>query len=94
MIIEIKKEQSRLNGGTWIDVKNGAEGSLWAQILVFPEGSEYGYRGGRISKIHVCKANNGKRIPGEIYTWDRGHKDGKYADVRDFVEEIIRKYNR
>jgi len=95
MLVETKIRKSTLgSNGKWIDLKNGTgnAATLQAQIEVFDEKSHYGIKGGRISKLFVVEANKG--WGNYLYSYDRGlNKDSNDKAVKEFVNEIIRKYN-
>ena len=95
MITEVKIKKSPLGGaGIWYTLKNGSgsRATLQEQIEVFEERSEYGIKGGRISKLYVVENNKG--WGNYLYNYDRGlHKKSNDPEVIKFVDEIIRKYN-
>lgn len=71
--------------------KQEISGKYIADILSFDEPSEeYGIDGGRISKLCIRdKRNKGKWL----CNYDRGWDIKPTKEIKDFYDEIIKKYN-
>jgi len=91
MIIEKAIKKNGRDTG-WYNLQNGDK-TLQAQIERFDtKSSEYGINGGRISKLFVVE--NGKGWGERLYSYDRRlEKNTSDKKVKEFVNEIIRKYN-
>lgn len=75
----------RILGEGW---KTITQGSYKAFILSFEEPSEeYGIEGGRISKLSINKGNK------LLCNYDRGWDIEPKEEVKEFYNEILKKYN-
>lgn len=85
---EIKNTISKLNGGRWIDIQ---EGAFTATILRFDEPSQYGIKEGRISKLYINE--NGNRMIEYDRAWVKAGASKNASQMQAFYEEIIKTYN-
>ena len=65
-------------------------GKYVATILSFDQPSRYGIDGGKISKLTIQDKKNKSRW---LCNFDRGWDIEPEDEVRDFYDEIIKKYN-
>ena len=86
-LLEVMANEGLFHTNNW---KQETKGDYVADILCFDEPSQYGIKKGRISKL--CIRN--KRNRGDwLCNYDRGWDVRPAKEVKDFYDEIIKKYN-